>query len=149
MRKNNWKIVCSLSVLLLASAAVAAIGLPAFSLTASPLGQVIHPFQIAQYRLEIKRFNGFSGTVALSCRPSSPNISCVVSPSVVAVAAEGSETPVPEILMLATPNPGTPALGKYSIQISGTALPRSVDGDLTSNTTVSLIVVPLVDPPSE
>jgi hypothetical protein len=139
-------------VFLLASAAVAAsmIGLPDFYLTASPSGQVIHPFQIAQYRLELKPLNGFSGTVALSCRPSSPDISCVVTPSVVAVAAEGSETPTPEILMLATPNPGTPALGKYSIRISGTAFPRSVgDGDRTGHTTVSLMVVPLVDPPSE
>jgi hypothetical protein len=151
MKKNSWKIVGTLSALLLTSAiVVASIGLPEFSLSASPSAQTIAPFQIAQYRLGVKGLNGFSGSVSLSCQPSSPKISCVVRPKVVTLAAAGSETPVQEILMLANPNEGTPVIGSYSIQINGVALPRSVgDEGRTSHTTVTLTVQPPVDPPSE
>jgi len=147
MKKNNWKIVTTLVALLVVSAfVVASDGLPDFSLAASPSARTITWLEIAQYHVGLTRLNGFSGTVQLSCQPSSPYISCVVRPSIVPLVGEGSDIPVPEILMLVTAKPGAPA-GRYSIRITGTAL---VGGEARANhTTVVLELQPLVDSPSE
>jgi len=153
MRKHSFKVAAALSVLLLASAiVVASVESPEFSLAASPSGQTITPNQLARYTVDVRSLDGFSGEVLLGCHPNSPLISCRVMPNVVHICDEGCEIPTPEILMVAWP--GGPAAGiatgKYSIQITGNALPIAYgDTQGTNRTTVSLTVLPIVGPPNE
>jgi hypothetical protein len=147
MKKLTGKIAVALSVLVLASAVVvASAGSSEFSLFASPSSQWITPPQVAQYRVEVKGAEGFSGDVLLGCRSSSPLIACSILPKVVHVDP-GAE-PAPEILMLASAGAGT-AFDTYYIHIIGTALPIVSGGtQAQSETTVTLRVMP-VDPPTD
>jgi hypothetical protein len=148
MKKLTGKIACALSVLVLASAiVVASVGSPGFALFASPSSQWITPPQLAQYRVQVKGAEGFSGDVLLGCRPSSPLIACSILPRVVHV--DPGAGPAPEIMMLASAGAGT-AFDTYYIKITGTALPIVGGGTQPqSETTVTLRVLPVVDPPTD
>jgi hypothetical protein len=148
MKKLTCKIAGALSVLVLASVIVgASAGSPEFSLFASPSAQWISPAQLAHYSVSVRAAEGFAGDVLLRCRPNSQLITCSVLPKVVHVGP--GAWPTPEILMLASASAGTP-IGKYSIEIIGSALPAVTGGTQGENkVTVTLGVLPVVDPPKE
>ena len=150
MKKLTCKIAGAMSVMALASAIVVASAVsaesPDFSLSASPSSEWITPVQLAQYRVAVKSLNGFSGDVLLRCRPNSALIKCSVLPSEVHVGP--GESPTPEVLMLASAGAGT-AFGTYSIQIIGNTFPVMAEAGGQNIATVTLRVIPIVDPPNQ
>ena len=136
MKKQTWTILVGLTLLVVASAVAAAAGsgVPGYALTASPSLEGIVPPQTASYNVTISAFNGWAGGVALSCRSSSPNIQCSVSPRLVVFHRDligGLQTK--QATLIAHAASGTPA-GTYQIEVFGNA------AEMSSSTTVELEV---------
>jgi hypothetical protein len=137
MKKQTLTILAGPALLVVASAVAAAAGsgLPGYALTASPSLEGIVPPQTASYNVTISAFNGWAGGVALSCRPSSPNIQCAVSPRLIGF---GQYPPIgglqtKQATLIAHAASGTPA-GTYQVEVFGNA------AEMSSSTTVELVV---------
>jgi hypothetical protein len=137
MKKQTWTILTGLALLVVASALAMAAGLRGYMLTASPSLEGIVPPQTASYNVTISAFNNWAGGVALSCRSSSPNIQCAVSPRLIGF---GQYPPIgglqtKQATLIAHAASGTPS-GTYQIEVFGNA------AEMSSSTTVELVVFP-------
>lgn len=135
MKKETWRILVGLTLLVVTSAIALGAGLPGYMLTASPSVEGIIPPQTAHYNVTVSAFNGFAGGVELGCRSTSPNIQCAVSPRLVVFhsddAVGGVQTQ--KATLVATAKSGIPA-GTYQIEVYGNA------AEMSSSTTVELVV---------
>jgi len=135
MKKQTWTILTGLALLVVASALAMAAGLRGYTLSSSPSLEGIVPGQTANYKVTVSAFNGWGGGVALSCRSSSPNIQCAVSPHLIGF---GPDPPIgglqtKQATLIAHAASGTPA-GTYQIEVFGNA------AEMSSSTTVELEV---------
>ena len=135
MKKQTWTILTGVALLVVASALAMAAGLRGYTLSSSPSLEGIVPGQTANYKVTVSAFNGWGGGVALSCRSSSPNIQCAVSPHLIGF---GPDPPIgglqtKQATLIAHAASGTPA-GTYQIEVFGNA------AEMSSSTTVELEV---------